>query len=215
MGDGGWGPDGELPDGPGKVDPRPEPAFPTNRDPKENAKNDRDEAAEDAMDEANGRNQDTGPSPGEIIGYIAIAGAIAAPFIGPLLPKAPASPPTTAPDKAPDKDAEPASPAPKSPGTTTPAQPAPATPKPDPVPVPSPKPAPDPETGKPPPKCWVAREVYGYNNPSWLLFRDYLDFSAPTWFKKFYISYGEKIAEFIKDKPFLKNLIKVWMDTKI
>jgi hypothetical protein len=109
------------------------------------------------------------------------------------------------------------SPAPVNNGNGIPAEPAPTpkVPVPAPVPQPAPTPAPETGTGQPPARCWVAREVYGYDNPSWLLFRDYLDFSAPTWFKKFYISHGEKIAKFIKDKPFLKKLIKAWMNTKI
>ena len=109
------------------------------------------------------------------------------------------------------------SPAPADKGKPIPGEPAPTpkVPVPGPVPQPTPTPAPEPGTGQPPARCWVAREVYGYDNPSWLLFRDYLDFSAPKYFKDFYISHGEKIAEFIKDKPFIKKLIKLWMDTKI
>jgi hypothetical protein len=64
-------------------------------------------------------------------------------------------------------------------------------------------------------KCWVAREVYGANNPAWVAFRDWLTHDAPKWLDKAYIKYGERIAEFIKDKPLLKNLIRRWMDSKI
>jgi hypothetical protein len=64
-------------------------------------------------------------------------------------------------------------------------------------------------------KCWVAREVYGINNPAWVAFRDWLTNDAPRWLDKAYIKYGERIAAFIKDKPLLKNLIRRWMDTKI
>lgn len=63
--------------------------------------------------------------------------------------------------------------------------------------------------GKPP--CWVAREVYGQNNPMWLLFRGWLFDEAPSWFRKIYIKYGERFAEFISNKPFIKSFIRKWM----
>lgn len=64
-------------------------------------------------------------------------------------------------------------------------------------------------------KCWVAREVYGKENPKWLLFREWLETSAPKWFHQLYIEEGEQFAEYIKDKPFLKAVIKLGMDTVI
>ena len=64
-------------------------------------------------------------------------------------------------------------------------------------------------------KCWVAREVYGAHNPAWLLFRNWLDTDAPRWFDKLYLTFGERCANFISDKPRLKARIRMWMDTKI
>ena len=64
-------------------------------------------------------------------------------------------------------------------------------------------------------KCWVAREVYGAHNPAWLLFRNWLDTDAPRWFDKLYLTFGERFAKFISDKPRLKARIRGWMDTKI
>lgn len=64
--------------------------------------------------------------------------------------------------------------------------------------------------GKNPP-CWVAREVYGQNNPMWLLFRGWLFDEAPSWFRKIYIKHGERFAEFISNKPFIKSFIRKWM----
>ena len=64
-------------------------------------------------------------------------------------------------------------------------------------------------------KCWVAREVYGIENPKWLMFREWLDTKAPSWFDKLYIKYGKKFAKLISNKPFIKNIIRKWMDTKI
>lgn len=63
--------------------------------------------------------------------------------------------------------------------------------------------------------CWVAREVYGNNNPEWMIFREWMVEEAPSWLLQIYIKYGEKIAKFIRNKPVLKRLIKLWMDSKI
>ena len=64
-------------------------------------------------------------------------------------------------------------------------------------------------------KCWVAREVYGAHNSSWLLFRNWLDTKAPRWFDKLYLRFGERFAKFISNKPRLKARIRAWMDSKI
>ena len=63
--------------------------------------------------------------------------------------------------------------------------------------------------------CWVAREVYGAHNPAWLDFRQWMFSSAPRWFFKLYLAFGERFANFIKDKPRLKARIRMWMDSKI
>jgi hypothetical protein len=63
--------------------------------------------------------------------------------------------------------------------------------------------------------CWVAREVYGTENPRWTQFRDWLLSNASQDFVDAYIQHGPKIAEFISDKPELKNMIRSWMDSKI
>jgi hypothetical protein len=63
--------------------------------------------------------------------------------------------------------------------------------------------------------CWVAREVYGEDNPDWMRFREWMLTKAPRWFRALYIKYGERFAAFIKDKPKLKRLIKKWMDGRI
>lgn len=69
--------------------------------------------------------------------------------------------------------------------------------------------------GLPPMRCWVAREVFGNTNPKWRQFRDWLDTKSPKWFRGLYIKYGERFANWIKDKPRLKNLIRRWMENKI
>jgi len=63
--------------------------------------------------------------------------------------------------------------------------------------------------------CWVAREVYGVDNPKWLLFRDWLLNQAPAWFRDLYLKHGEQFAAFISNKPLLKSLIRTWMDNRI
>lgn len=63
--------------------------------------------------------------------------------------------------------------------------------------------------------CWIARAVYGEDNPKWLLFRDWLLFKAPSWFFNFYVNYGEEIADGINRIPFVKPFIRFWMNTRI
>jgi hypothetical protein len=60
--------------------------------------------------------------------------------------------------------------------------------------------------------CWVAREVYGVNNPAWLEFREWLLNSAPKWLLRLYVRHGERFAAFISNKPRLKSVIRFFMD---
>ena len=60
--------------------------------------------------------------------------------------------------------------------------------------------------------CWVAREVYGADNPRWLVFREWVVNEAPGWFRRLYIKHGEAFAEFIKDKPLIKRAVRFGMD---
>lgn len=64
-------------------------------------------------------------------------------------------------------------------------------------------------------KCWVAREVYGRDNPKWLIFRCWLEEEAPAWLHDLYVEEGERFAEFISDKPVFKALIKAAMDVVV
>lgn len=63
--------------------------------------------------------------------------------------------------------------------------------------------------------CWVAREVYGAENPRWQAFRKWVIFQSPDWFFNWYMMNGEAFAAYIKDKPLLKRIIRWWMDSKI
>jgi hypothetical protein len=60
--------------------------------------------------------------------------------------------------------------------------------------------------------CWVAREVYGKSNPEWFIFRTWLEYDAPKWFKKLYVTHGENYAKLIAKVPPLKWLTKQLMN---
>ena len=60
--------------------------------------------------------------------------------------------------------------------------------------------------------CWVAREVYGKSNPEWFIFRTWLEYDAPKWFKKLYVTHGENYAKLIAKVPPLKWATKQLMD---
>ena len=64
-------------------------------------------------------------------------------------------------------------------------------------------------------KCWVAREVYGENNPRWIEFRTWLLTRSPNWFHDLYTKYGSRFAKFISNKPKIKRAIRLWMDSRI
>lgn len=63
--------------------------------------------------------------------------------------------------------------------------------------------------------CWVAREVYGEDNPRWMMFREWMLTKASDNLRNYYIRHGEKIAKSIKNMPKVKRLIRKWMDGKI
>jgi hypothetical protein len=60
--------------------------------------------------------------------------------------------------------------------------------------------------------CWVAREVYGEDDPKWMVFRQWLLTEAPEWLLDLYMEEGERFAKFISDKPLLKFIVKKAMD---
>ena len=63
--------------------------------------------------------------------------------------------------------------------------------------------------------CWVAREVYGADNPKWLLFREWMFTKAPKWLLRLYLRYGEHISEIIRPMPRVKSIIRYFMDKAI
>ena len=58
--------------------------------------------------------------------------------------------------------------------------------------------------------CWIAREVYGNGDARWYVFRMWLKYKAPTWFRNLYEQHGEDYAKFIRNKPIFK-----WMTMKL
>lgn len=63
--------------------------------------------------------------------------------------------------------------------------------------------------------CWVAREVFGPANYKWLLFRVWLFTQAPSWFRRLYLRHGRRFAAWLKPRPFLKRMIRRWMESRI
>lgn len=63
--------------------------------------------------------------------------------------------------------------------------------------------------------CWVARSVFGTDNPKWLVFRHWLVNYAPKWFLKLYMKHGEKFATWLDKHPSLKPMIRRWMESRI
>jgi len=62
--------------------------------------------------------------------------------------------------------------------------------------------------------CWVAREVYGKDDPKWLQFREWVIGYSPDWFYKAYSKYGENVAKAVSKMPALKAIIRPYMDAK-
>jgi hypothetical protein len=60
--------------------------------------------------------------------------------------------------------------------------------------------------------CWVAREVYGQNNPEWIAFRSWLLGSGSPEFVQFYKNHGPDIAREISTQPRVKELIRHLMN---
>lgn len=57
--------------------------------------------------------------------------------------------------------------------------------------------------------CWVAAELFGgWNKPKTRAARAYMMNKSPMWFFNLYFKYGKRFAAFIKDKLFIKNMIR-------
>lgn len=67
----------------------------------------------------------------------------------------------------------------------------------------------------PPVYCWVARAVYGEDDPRWRQFRAWLLEDAPLWFRALYIRHGERFAGWLTGRTRVKSAIRRWMDQRI
>ena len=57
--------------------------------------------------------------------------------------------------------------------------------------------------------CWVAAEIFGgWLKPKTCQARRFMNLKAPAWLKNIYFTHGERFAEFIKDKPVIKALLR-------
>lgn len=63
--------------------------------------------------------------------------------------------------------------------------------------------------------CWVAREIYGPDNPKWLQFRHWVLNKAPTWFREQYTVNGAAFAQWIVDKPETRAQVQAFMDARL
>lgn len=63
--------------------------------------------------------------------------------------------------------------------------------------------------------CWIAREVYGADDPTWLLFREWLFTRAPKWLLAAYLKSGEQAAHWLRGKELSKAIVRRWMDSRI
>src|SRR5580704_15452410 len=63
--------------------------------------------------------------------------------------------------------------------------------------------------------CWVARAVYGVENPRWREFREWLLNEAPVWFRVLYLRLGPSIARWLRLHPAPKPILRRWMDLMI
>jgi hypothetical protein len=60
--------------------------------------------------------------------------------------------------------------------------------------------------------CWVAREVYGEEDPRWVQFRTWLLNDAPKWLLNLYAKHGEWFAGVVRKAPILKRALRPLMD---
>lgn len=60
--------------------------------------------------------------------------------------------------------------------------------------------------------CWIAREVYGAENPLWMKFRCWLMKESPNWLFNWYLNNGERVAAEIHHRPIVKRVIRFFMN---
>jgi len=60
--------------------------------------------------------------------------------------------------------------------------------------------------------CWVARAVYGVDDPRWIMFRGWLTTKAPLWLQTLYCAHGERFADWLENKPRAKSAVRFVMN---
>ncbi len=63
--------------------------------------------------------------------------------------------------------------------------------------------------------CWVAREVYGAEDPRWMIFREWLLCSAPNWLRDAYLKHGRTWSGWVRRSPLLKRAVRRLMDVAV
>jgi hypothetical protein len=63
--------------------------------------------------------------------------------------------------------------------------------------------------------CWAAREVFGADNPKWVLFRNWLLNDGPEALREWYLKRGEELAAALKANPAEKGWVREFMEGKI
>jgi hypothetical protein len=65
------------------------------------------------------------------------------------------------------------------------------------------------------PICWVARAVYGVENPRWVLFRAWLLEDSPRWLRTLYLRHGRAFAPVVARQRWLAAGLRPLMDRAI
>ncbi len=60
--------------------------------------------------------------------------------------------------------------------------------------------------------CWVAREIYGADDPRWLVVRAWMMRRAPAWLRRLYVRCGPGWAAWLRDKPRIKAVLRRLLD---
>jgi len=63
--------------------------------------------------------------------------------------------------------------------------------------------------------CWVARAVYGQDNPGWMRFRTWMLTESPAWFRALYLRHGRSFARWVSPRPRVRAALRHWMDSVI
>jgi hypothetical protein len=63
--------------------------------------------------------------------------------------------------------------------------------------------------------CWVAREIFGADNPKWMQFRNWLLLDGPVWFMRLYVMHGPAWAAWLHEHPWAKPPVRWWMESRI